>query len=81
MTKNDLIKQAKLENPALLFKVENDVTIELTLEEYDEAINNWAEMRLAQIKLENELAEKEIQRNALLSKLGITQEEAKLLLG
>lgn len=81
MTKNDLIKQAKLENPAPLFKVENDVTIELTLEEYDEAINNWAEMRLAQIKLENELAEKEIQRNALLSKLGITQEEAKLLLG
>jgi hypothetical protein len=55
MTKNELIAQCKAENPQM-FQTINDETIELVGQEYEKACSDWADMRLAQIAFENELA-------------------------
>jgi len=79
-TKNDLIAQCKTENPKMI-SIINDVEIELTGADYDKACNDWAEMRLAQIELANTQAQAATNKAALLARLGITEEEAALLLG
>jgi hypothetical protein len=52
-TKTELIAQCKAENPTMI-SVINEESIELKGADYDKACNDWAEMRLAQITLENE---------------------------
>jgi hypothetical protein len=79
MTKNDLIAQCKAENPQM-FQTVNDETIELVGQDYEKACSDWAEMRLTQIALEDELAAVQADKATLLAKLGITADEAKLLL-
>ena len=90
ITKQDLIKQCKEENPTLTATI-NDVKIDLTDAEYEKACNDWAEMRLLQLKeiaaqeaKEKALADEAVvnanAKSALLTKLGITAEEAVLLL-
>lgn len=78
MTKNDLITQCKSENPKM-FSTINDEQIELTGAEYEAACEAWAEMRLEQIENGQKLAADVITKNALLERLGITQDEAELL--
>ncbi len=78
-TKNDLIAQCKAENPKII-SIINDLEIELTGADYDKACNDWAEMRFAQIELANTEAQAATDKAALLVKLGITADEAKLLL-
>jgi hypothetical protein len=78
-TKAELIAQCKAENPKMV-SVINDEEIELTGVDYDNACNDWAEMRLAQIELENADTQAAADKAALLAKLGITADEAKLLL-
>ena len=78
-TKLELIAQLKAENPTMIQTI-NGVEIELTAEEYEKACNNWADMRLVQIALEADKAKAEAHKAALLAKLGITADEAKLLL-
>jgi hypothetical protein len=68
MTKNDLIAQCKAENPQM-FQTVNDETIELVGEEYEKACSNWAEMRLAQIAMEDELAATQAAKEAAQAKL------------
>lgn len=55
MTKEELVTQCLAENPIMTQTV-NDVERELSEEERLEAANNWADMRLAQIAYEEELA-------------------------
>ena len=79
MTKNELIAQCKAENPKMLSTI-NDEQIELTGADYEAACEAWAEMRLQQLNAQTELADQAIAKVALLAKLGISDDEAKLLL-
>jgi len=78
-TKNELIQECKDNNPTMV-QIINDVEIELTGKEYEKACNDWAEMRLIQLTFEAENQAKALAKSALLNKLGITIEEAALLL-
>ena len=71
--KSELLAQ----NPSREYRI-NDEVFEMTNEEFDEAVNNKAQMVFNQNK---ELIESEAKRQALLAKLGITEDEARLLLG
>jgi len=78
-TKAQKIAELKLKHPTISKGV-NDEVFELDADEYESTIEKWAEVELAQ---EAELAEAEakaVARVALLERLGITEDEAKLLL-
>jgi len=79
-TKQDIVIELKKQNPTIVSNI-NGEEIKLTGDEYETAIQNAAQMKLEQLLKEEEDNAKEIARAALLSKLGITAEEAKLLLG
>ena len=79
MTKQQLINQFKLEFPTLTKQVNNDV-IPLEQDEYEATLASWADVQLAQ---EAETAKAQADataKAALLDRLGITADEAKLLL-
>ena len=78
-TKAELIAQLKAENPTMT-AILNDEKRLLSEEEYEETCNAWADMRLEQIAGEAEKAKAEADKAALLAKLGISADEAKLLL-
>jgi hypothetical protein len=78
-TKKDLVAQLKAENPKMVANI-NGEDIELTPEEYEKAASDWADMRLVQIAAEEAQVKADADKEALLAKLGITAEEAKLLL-
>ena len=78
-TKAELIAQLKAENPKMVANI-NGEDIELTPQEYDKAASDWADMRLVQIAAEAKEAKAKSDKEALLAKLGISAEEAKLLL-
>lgn len=83
-TKKDLIAQAKRDNPKPLYRTDNGIQIELTDAEYDEAINNWAEMRLEQLAVEQAEADKQAARESARTKLaalGLTDIEVAALIG
>lgn len=80
MTKNELITQLKKEYPTIREGSDEQGYVELSVEEYDARISQWADNLLAkeaeaQAKLDAENA-----KAALLDRLGITEAEAKLLL-
>lgn len=83
-TKQDLIAQAKRDNPKPLYRTDNGIQTELTDAEYDEAINNWADMRLEQLAVEQAEADKQAAKasaRAKLAALGLTDSEVASLLG
>jgi hypothetical protein len=77
--KDDLTKQFKDENPTITSTF-NGEAILLNSEEYEITLNNWVTMRLEQIAVEESIEQAEADKAALLAKLGITADEAKLLL-
>jgi hypothetical protein len=80
MTLDKLIKQIKSENPSLKSGSEESGYTELNQDEYDAIILEWANNRLAKLQKKAE-AETQAQAKAeLLERLGITEDEAKLLL-
>ena len=78
-TKAELIAQCKAENPTMTATI-NDEQIKLNAEEYEKACNDWADMRLVQIEYEAAEAQMAADKTALLARLGMTADEAKLLL-
>ena len=78
-TKSELIAQLKKENPTMTATLNEEKRL-LSEAEYEEACNAWADMRLEQIAAEAEKTKAEADKAALLTKLGITADEAKLLL-
>ena len=78
-TKQELIAQCKAENPKMVATILGE-EVELSAEEYEKAANDWADMRLVQIADESAKAQAATDKSALLAKLGITADEAKLLL-
>ena len=78
-TKAQLIAQCKAENPTMVQTV-NDKEITLTGLEYEAACEAWADMKLAQEAHNTVLSNAANKKAALLERLGITADEATLLL-
>lgn len=78
-TKAQFIEQCKAENPTMVQTL-NDVKFELTEAEYNNACEAWAESKYLLQTLEAEAEAKATAKAALLERLGITAEEATLLL-
>lgn len=79
-TKEQLIETLKLQFPTLQIGNDNDGYTDLSQKEYDTKIEQWADAKLLKIKKESELERQKIAKLELLNRLGITEEEAKLLL-
>lgn len=80
-TKTELIAELKAEYPTLKVGTEEDGYVELSAEKYEATIEEWADNKLIEL---NEIAAQESKaaaKAALLARLGITQEEANLLIG
>jgi hypothetical protein len=56
MTKDELIASCRAENPTMTATI-NDEAFLLSADEYEQALNSWAEMRLFQIKSEEFLTD------------------------
>jgi hypothetical protein len=54
MTKDELIALCRAENPTMTATI-NDEQFLLSADEYEQALNDWAEMRLVQIKSQEPL--------------------------
>jgi hypothetical protein len=76
-TKADKIAALKAEYPTLKTGSDETGYTELNSEDYEATIAEWADNQLA---TEAALAKAETDKEALLTKLGITADEAKLLL-
>ena len=78
--KSDKIAALKAEYPSL--KVGSDETgyTDLNADEYEAKIDEWADNLLAKEAQEAQQAQEAAAKEALLTKLGITADEAKLLL-
>jgi len=79
MTKAEIIAELKLQYPTINKGVDNE-TIELDKKEYAETLSLWADNILAKHALKAEAETKAQAKTALLDRLGITEDEAKLLL-
>ena len=80
-TLNQMIKIIKAENPdGLRTGSEEEGYTDLTPTEYEAQILEWAKNRLAKEAKAELIAETAIAKEALLTKLGITADEAALLL-
>ncbi len=76
-TKSEIIAQLKTQYPTLKVGDDERGYTDLTSAEYEAQIAEWAEN---EYKLLTEQAKAEADKAALLAKLGITADEAKLLL-
>ena len=81
MTKNEIIAELKDKNPTIREGSDQQGYTELSAEEYEARISEWADNILAREAAEAAKAETVAAKAALLEKLGITEEEARLLLG
>ena len=79
-TKKQMIDLLKAEFPTLQIGDDKAGYTQLSADEYNAVIAEWADVRLAKEQLKVEAETKETAKAALLSKLGITAEEARLLL-
>lgn len=78
-TKEKLIEQLKAKHPILKVGSDENET-EVIGKEYDAIISEWADNFLIVLQLQTETVAKTTAKTALLNKLGITAEEAALLL-
>jgi hypothetical protein len=78
-TREQLIAECKSANPVMK-QIVNDIEVELTSEEYEKACEAWADMRLKQLEKEAEIDANLAAKSILLERLGITADEAALLL-
>jgi hypothetical protein len=80
-TKKEMIEIIKAENPTLRVGNEENGYTELTGADYDAVIVEWADARLLKEAQLAEAEAKAAEKQAVLDRLGITADEAKLLLG
>jgi len=78
-TKNQFIAQARQENPKPQYKTINGVQYELTDDELEASFEAWADMRVEQEQKAVADNEKKLAKQAVLDKLGLTDDEAKAL--
>lgn len=80
-TKENYIAEAIADNPKPLFFDANGIAVKLTDDEYNQAIEAWAEMRIEQDNAKNQNQELLQLKNSALIKLGLTADEASALFG
>jgi hypothetical protein len=80
MIKEQIIQELKAEHPTLKDGSEELGYRELTPEQYEDTIERWAGWILHQKELEATVEKAALDKAALLTQLGITEEQAKLLL-
>jgi len=80
ITKQEMINQLKLEFPTLRVGNDDDGYVNLNIEEYEATIAQWADAKLERLAREAEAQARAEAKAALLIQLGITEEQAKLLL-
>jgi len=79
-TKNEMIKSLKTEYPTLKTGNDQDGYTELSDKDYEAQIAEWAHVRLLKELVAIEAEAKATAKAELLERLGITADEAKLLL-
>ena len=79
-TKEEIIASFKLKNPTLRTGSEETGYVDLTSEEYEATIEQWADTLIAEETKLTEEKQKATEKAELLARLGITAEEAALLL-
>jgi hypothetical protein len=79
-TKNQVIQLLKKEFPTLRVGGDDVGYTELSVEEYEATIDQWADARLAKEAAATQAEAKAQAKAALLERLGITEDEARLLL-
>ena len=80
MNKKEVIAELKIQYPNLQKSVDGE-TVELDKKEYEETISSWADAELKKLNDKAEAEAKEAARQAILDRLGLTADEAKILLG
>ena len=78
-TKNEIIEILKNQFPTLKVGSNDTGYTELSADEYDATITEWANAKLAREAKAAEAEAKAEAKAALLEKLGMTEDEAKLL--
>ena len=78
MTKEELIKQYKAQYPTLTYGVNNEV-FEMSVKEYEQTIEKWADFELAKIEEEADKANAKEAAQAKLAALGLTADDLKAL--
>ena len=81
ITKEEMIVELKSEYPILRTGDDENGYVQLSAEEYESTISQWADAQLDKLAKEQAELEAVAKRQALLERLGITEEEARLLLG
>lgn len=76
-TKAQIIADIRAENPTIQTGDDDQGYTQITGDAYEAIILDWAEARYTKLKT---IADREVEKAALLTRLGITAEEAALLL-
>jgi len=79
-TLNEIIADLKKEHPKLTEQTNGEI-FELTTADYQAKIKEWAESRFEKQSKITEAEAKASAKSALLEKLGISEDEARLLIG
>ena len=79
-TKTEMIAIIKAENPTLQVGDDEQGYTQLSAADYEAQIAEWADARLAKEAKAAAAEQAATDKEALLTKLGITEDEAKLLL-
>ena len=79
-TKAEMIALLKAENPTLRIGNDDEGYTELSKSDYEATIAEWADARIAKEAKLAQIKADALAKEALLTKLGITNDEAKLLL-
>lgn len=79
-TKQEMIAIIKAENPTLQVGSDEQGYTQLSPTEYEATINQWSDNRLTKEAKAAEAAQAAANKAAVIAKLGITADEAKLLL-
>ena len=80
ITKQEMIAIIKAENPTLQVGSDEQGYTQLNPTEYEATINQWADNRLTKEAKAAEAAQAATDKAAVIAKLGISADEAKLLL-
>jgi hypothetical protein len=79
-TLNEVIEIIKAENPTIQLGDDDKGYTQLNAADYEAQILEWANARFAKLEKAAELEKTEADKAALLAKLGISADEAKLLI-
>ena len=80
-TKKQMIELLKAEFPTLQVGDDNAGYTQLSADEYDAIIADWANVRLAKEQLKTEAEAKEAAKATILDRIGLSADELKTILG